>query len=147
MIHRSISEQGIEFIKYFEGFRPTIYRCPGKYFTIGFGHKVLKYEHYFNVALSMDAAEALLKKDLVTSEKAVLKYINASLSNNQFDALVSFTFNLGAGSLQRSSLRQKINYGTYREAAEEFPKWVYASGVRSKGLIKRRKIERLLFLT
>ena len=81
------------------------------------------------------------------AERAVLRLITVPLSDGQFDALVSFTFNLGSGALQRSTLRRKVNRQEYEDAALEFGKWVWAGGRRLKGLINRRKAEAALFLS
>lgn len=144
-MHRFTNPGGIELIKHFEGFKPEPYICAGGYLTIGYGHKLLPSDRYSKI--SEEKAEIILKKDLLRSERAVLKYINNSLSDNQFAALVSFTFNLGGAALQRSILRQKINYDLYKEASKEFKKWVYAGGKKLPGLVKRRRAEKKLFLS
>jgi len=143
-MHRFTTNRGIELIQKFEGFMPTQYICVGNYPTIGYGHKLLETEKYDNI--SQDFAKEILLKDLFAAEKAVIKYINVPLDDNQFDALVSFTFNLGPSALQRSTLRQKINYNLYAEAADEFLKWVYAGTKKLNGLILRRIAESKLFL-
>jgi lysozyme len=74
-------------------------------------------------------------------ERAVLRLITAPLSNGQFDALVSFTFNLGAGALQRSTLRRKVNREEHTDVPAELMKWVWAGGKKLNGLVKRRKAE------
>lgn len=81
------------------------------------------------------------------AERAVLRLISVPLTDGQFDALVSFTFNLGAGALQRSTLRRKMNRGEAEDVPAEFMKWVWAGGRKLKGLIKRRCAEALLFQT
>lgn len=144
-MHRFTSKNGIDFIKHFEGFKPTKYICPGGYLTIGYGHKLLPNEYYEQI--SKDAAQALLIKDLHKTERAVLKYINVEINDRQFDALVSFTYNLGAASLQRSTLRQKLNYRLYRQAGDEFLRWIYISTSKVPGLIYRRNAERKMFLS
>jgi lysozyme len=93
----------------------------------------------------METAEQILVSDLFRAERAVVRYINAELSDYQFDALVSFTFNCGTGALQRSTLRQKINYQLYDEAGAEFLKWVYVGSRRITGLVYRRMAEKRLF--
>lgn len=143
-MHRFTSYQGITLIKNFEGFSQKKYLCPGGFATIGYGHKLLADEDFDFI--SAKEAEELLAKDLLLIEKNVIKYINVPLTQNQFDALVSFTFNLGAAALQRSTLRQKINYQQYFNAAEEFLKWIYIKGKIIKGLIKRRIAEKELFI-
>lgn len=142
-MHRFTSLKGIELIKKFEGFSTVKYFCSGGFATIGYGHKLLPTEH-FNF-ISKEHANELLIKDLIAIENNVIKYINVPLTNNQFDALVSFTFNLGAAALQRSTLRQKINYHQYFEAGQEFLKWVYVRGKILNGLFKRRLAEKELF--
>jgi GH24 family phage-related lysozyme (muramidase) len=86
-------------------------------------------------------------RDLAPREVAVSRLITVPLNQNQFDALVSFVFNLGSGALQCSTLRRRLNAGAYLEAADEFPKWVYAGGRKLKGLVRRREAERILFLS
>ena len=142
-MHRIINQIGINLIKQFEGFRSAVYICSGGHPTIGFGHKLLPHEKYLTISISY--AEKLLVKDLIKAEKSVMNCITSHLTDNQFAALVSFTFNVGGAALQRSSLRQKINYGNFIECNDEFPKWIYAGGRRIPGLIKRRNAERDLF--
>ena len=80
------------------------------------------------------------------AERAVLRLISVPLTQGQFDALVSFTFNLGAGALQRSTLRRKVNREEHADVPAEFSKWVWAGGRKMNGLIKRRKAEAELYL-
>ena len=87
-----------------------------------------------------------MKRDLSIAERGVLKQTKVPLTDNQFDALCSFVFNLGSGAFQSSTLRRRLNRGDYEGAANEFPRWVFAGGRKLKGLIKRRSDERLLFL-
>ncbi|MBN8542806.1 MAG: lysozyme [Alphaproteobacteria bacterium] len=87
-----------------------------------------------------------LRKDLRVAEQAVMRLIHVPLTQNQFDALVSFTFNLGSGALQRSTLRRKINRGEHEAAAREFSKWVFAGGKRLSGLVRRRQAEGKLYM-
>lgn len=144
MHHRFTSQKGVELIKHFEGFRQTPYVCAGGYLTIGFGHKLLPSDRFNSV--SLEKAEQLLRKDLARIERSVIKYIHQELNDNQFAALVSFTFNLGPAALQRSGLRAKVNYGEFKEAAKEFKKWIYAGGRKMPGLRRRRNLEAKLFL-
>lgn len=143
-MHRYTNLNGINLIKFFEGFRPEPYICPGGYLTIGFGHKILKHEKFDYISNS--EAESLLRSDLLAAEKSVLRNITAVLNDNQFAALVSFTFNMGSGALQRSTVRQKINYGQYQDAGLELLRWVYSRGKILPGLIQRRKAEHKLFI-
>lgn len=137
------SDNGIEFIKSAEGFSPIPYLCPAGYLTIGYGH-VIREGETFNSITEQEATE-LLRNDLYKYEKAVIRLIRVLLNSNQFDALVSFTYNLGSGVLQRSTLRMKLNRGEYEEAADEFPKWCWAGGRKLKGLLLRRLREKRIF--
>lgn len=131
------SQEGVDLVKKFEGFSSKVYLCAGKKRTIGYGHVILPNENYENIQEEM--AEDLLKRDLLLSEKAVLRNIAVNLQQNQFDALVSLTFNIGSAALQRSGLRQKINaHAALDEITHEFMRWVYARGVALVGLAKRR---------
>lgn len=141
-----ISENGISLITKFEGFSAKPYICPANYLTIGYGHVILDDDLYMGAVLTKADALELLKKDCVRFEKAVLRLISVPLSQSQFDALVSFAFNLGAGALQRSALRMKLNRGEYFDASLEFLKWVRGGGKVLSGLVRRRKAERELFL-
>ena len=144
---RHITANGLELIKSFEGFSPSIYLDSAELPTIGYGHLIKSNEKdLFRAGITKSKAEELLKADIITAEKTVVRLITVSLNDNQFDALVSFTFNLGAGVLQRSTLRQKINRQEYTQASEEFLRWVYANGRKIPGLIRRRKAEAELYL-
>ncbi len=90
-------------------------------------------------------AEDILRKDVQTAERAVLRLIKVPLTNGQFDALISFTYNLGAGALQSSTLRRKINREEYSEVPEQFMRWVWAKGRKLKGLVRRREAETRLY--
>ncbi len=142
-MHRSITPEGAEFIKSFEGFMPKAYSCAGGFKTIGYGHRLGRYEDIG--VITKEEAEELFSKDIIKSERAVLRNIYVFLYEHEFDALVSFTFNLGGAALQRSSLRQKLNTHRREEAAEEFNKWILSKGRRLSSLIKRRQAESRLF--
>jgi lysozyme len=87
----------------------------------------------------------LLEKDVASAERAVLRFIAVPLTDGQFNALVSFTFNLGSGALQRSTLRRKVNREEHADVPAELMKWVWAGGRKLKGLMKRRKAEIYLY--
>ena len=142
---RHITPQGLELITTFEGFSPTSYMCAGGYLTIGYGH-VIKEGEAFPSGITEEEARTLLRKDVHIAERVVLQLICVPLSDGQFDALVSFTFNLGSGALQRSTLRQKLNRSDYGRAANEFGRWTFAGGRKLPGLIRRRAAERQRFL-
>jgi lysozyme len=139
---RHISKDGLDLICRFEGFSPVIYICPAGYPTIGYGHLITEAnKEQFLDGVDEDEALELLRKDVATAERAVLRLINVPLTQGQFDALVSFTFNLGSGALQRSTLRRKVNREEHDDVPAEFMKWVWAGGRKLKGLVKRRKAE------
>lgn len=142
---RFTSFNGIELIKSFEGFRDVPYYCASGILTIGYGHVISQKEHYHSI--SEYEGEELLKRDLLRAELAVINNIDISLSQNQFDALVSLTFNIGGGALQRSSIRQKINRkASIEEIKNEFLRWVHIKGRIIQALVKRRKIESEIYI-
>ena len=149
-------------IKHHEGVRVTPYRCPAHLWTVGVGHVMYPEQAKLPVAeriafqidtkdfynRSMEQVDALLAKDLMRFERGVARYCPVALDHQGiFDALVSFSFNVGLGNLQRSGLRMKTNRGEFEEAAEEFMKWTKAAGRVLPGLVKRRKDERALYLS
>ena len=143
---RHITKDGLDLICRFEGFSPHIYLCPAGYPTIGYGHLITeKNKEQFLDGIDQDDALELLRADVAIAERAVLRLIHVPLTDGQFDALVSFTFNLGGGTLQRSTLRQKVNRSEHADVPAEFMKWVWAGGRKSKGLINRRKTELSLY--
>lgn len=145
-MHRYTSKTGIDFIKTFEGFNASVYKDVAGFDTIGFGHLVRKGEA-FPEAISEEEGEVILKKDLYRAERSVLRNISVPLADNQFNVLVSWVFNIGSGALQRSTLRMKLNRGDdIDDVGDEFLKWIWSGGRRIKGLIRRRKAERLIFV-
>ncbi len=145
---RHVTANGLRLIKRFEGFSSKIYKDAAELDTIGYGHLILPHEiHLYKNGISELDAESLLRKDLIIAEMAVTRLINIPLNNNQFDALVSFTFNLGAGALQRSTLRAKVNRQEHEQVPDELMRWVYVGGRKQLGLIYRRKIEAKTYIT
>lgn len=145
---RQITSVGLNLIKQFEGFEGEVYLDAAGLPTIGYGHLLTKQEladGTFENGISKLEAEDLLRKDVRFAEKAVLRLIKVPLSDGQFDALVSFTFNLGSGSLQRSTLRRKLNRGEYDAIPNELMRWVNAGGRRLRGLVRRRQAETIMF--
>jgi lysozyme len=141
---RHVTNLGLNLIKRFEGFSPTIYTCPGGWPTIGYGHVVVEAERdRFANGIGEDEAEDLLRRDAAIAERAVLRLVTVPLTDGQFDALVSFTYNLGGGALQRSTLRRKVNRGEHAPVRAEFMKWewVWAGGRKLKGSVRRREAE------
>lgn len=139
-----ITQAGLDLIKRFEGFSETVYICPGGHPTIGYGHVVKDHESYA-CGISEAEAEDLLREDVQVAEKDVERLISVPLTEGQFDALVSFTFNLGGGALRRSTLRRKVNSGLHDEVPAEFMRWVKAGGKKLEGLVRRRKAEAELY--
>lgn len=138
-------DAGVALIKSFEGLRLEKYRDAVGKWTIGYGHLILPNEN-FPRPITEAEADALLRKDLQTSERGVHRLVTVDLDQDQFDALVSFTFNLGAGNLQSSTLLKLLNQGEYTQAADQFLRWNKAGGRVLSGLTRRREAERALFL-
>lgn len=139
-----ISQNGIDLIKRFEGCRLTAYKCPANVWTIGYGHTGSDVKQ--GLTITQEQAEKLLKSDLVVHCNNVSKLVKVPLNQNQFDALVSFEYNLGYGNLSRSTLLALINQKKFKEASEEFKKWKCAGGKVLAGLVKRREAEKELFI-
>jgi lysozyme len=143
------SQRGIDLIKYFEGVRYRPYRCAAGLWTVGVGHligngKSLPPE--YNRTFTKEEVDALLIRDLTRFERGIGMYIKVPLRQSEFDALCSFSFNLGLGTLQRSTLRQKINRFDKKGAAENLLKYCRAGGKIIKGLQTRRQAEYKMFL-
>jgi len=155
-----VSAKAIKMIKHHEGVRQKPYRCPAKLWTVGVGHVLypeqgkLKIDERDGFALkiedfrvfSMEEVDAILRTDLDRFERGVEKFCPVPLTQGQFDALVSFSFNVGLGTLQRSTLRQKVLRGDMGGASEELLKYCMAGGKVLKGLLNRRKDEQAVFL-
>ena len=152
----NVSPQAIRTIKHHEGVRLRPYRCPALLWTVGVGHVLypaqgkLKLEDRKGYALkdgdnrvwTQGEVDALLRSDLARFESGVARMCPAAASHQgRFDALVSFSFNVGLGTLQRSTLRSKFNRGDYDGAAQEFLKFTKAGGKVLKGLVNRRNGE------
>ncbi len=139
-------DQAIALIKRWEGCVLKVYKDVGGLPTIGYGHLLQHDEHIEE--LTQQEAEDLLIRDVERIAKAIRRDIKYPyMSDNEFCALVSFAFNLGPQSLLTSTLLRLYNKGMIQEAADEFLKWVFANGKRLKGLERRRKSERQLFLS
>lgn len=141
------SDRGISFIAQFEGFEPKIYKDAAGLPTIGYGHLLREGEEAkFRNGISKAEAKNLLKSDVREAENAVNRLIDVPLTQSEFDALVSFTFNVGSGNLSKSTLRKRVNEGRKKEAADEFLRWIRAGGRVLAGLQRRRAGERKMFL-
>lgn len=139
----AISKPGIELIKHYEGLRLEAYCCPAGVLTIGYGHTGADVAK--GKTITLDEAEALLRADLLEFERRVQQIVTAPLTQGQFDALVSFAYNVGIGALQRSTLLRKLNAEDYAGASAEFMRWTKAGAVELPGLVKRRTAEREMF--
>ncbi|EPJ2342271.1 lysozyme [Enterobacter kobei] len=143
------SEKGIALIKQFEGCKLTAYQDSVGVWTIGYGwtQPVDGKPIRAGMTIKQETAERLLKTGLVSYESDVSRLVKVGLTQGQFDALVSFTYNLGARSLSTSTLLRKLNAGDYAGAADEFLRWNKAGGKVLNGLSRRREAERALFLS
>ncbi|QBQ73107.1 lysozyme [Nodularia phage vB_NspS-kac65v162] len=148
-----ISQNCIDLIKEFEGFRSSAYLCPAGVPTIGYGTTI--YPNGAKVAtqdtITRQEAEDFLEASVLQFSKAVNSEVNVKLNQNQFDALVSFVYNVGIGAFKSSTMLRLINANKISEAVDEFPKWdkatVNGKKVSLTGLVRRREAERKLFNT
>lgn len=147
-----VSQGAIDFIKQTESLSLVPYQgkadAPGVY-TIGYGHKIVAGDPYWPVgeiqAISADEADQLFLFDVNNAADQVRGLVQVPLGQGQFDALVSFLFNLGYGNLASSTLLKKLNAGDYVGASQEFPRWVYSNGKIQPGLVTRRVAEAATF--
>lgn len=144
-----ISNKGIELIKRFEGLELKAYQDSVGVWTIGYGWTQPVDGKKIGPCMVIDHATAdrLLKCGVVQYEQGVNQLVKVNITQGQFDALVSFAYNLGLRSLSTSTLLQKLNAGDKQGAANEFGRWVNAGGKRLEGLVKRRAAERETFLS
>ncbi|MCE9938550.1 lysozyme [Serratia liquefaciens] len=144
-----ISKTGIELIKRFEGLELKAYQDSVGVWTIGYGwtQPVDGKKICPGMVIDQATADRLLKCGVVQYEQGVNQLVKVKITQGQFDALVSFAYNLGLRSLSTSTLLLKLNAGDKQEAANEFGRWVNAGGKRLEGLVKRRDAERELFLS
>ena len=154
-----VSQKCIDQIKRDEGVRNRPYQFPAILWSVGVGHlidpnhvkvkladrKQLPIPAGWDRVLSDDEIDEILRKDLTRFETGVLRLIKVPLTQGQFDALVSFSFNVGLGNLQNSTLRMKVNRGDFEGAAEQFLVWTKAGGKVLQGLVKRRTHEKEMF--
>jgi lysozyme len=144
------SKNALDLIEHYESFAPRKYICPAGKPTIGYGHVILPTESNLNTAvLSKEEAIDILTKDVARFEAAVSKLVKVPLEQNEFDALISFVFNLGEGNLASSTLLKVINENMKSEAYNQFLRWnkseVQGKMTELEGLTKRRKSEAILF--
>ena len=135
-----LSGAGLELLKRSEGFRGQTYKDVNGFPTIGYGHRLLHPESFPDGISESQAAEILVS-DVREAEQAVERLVKVPLAQGQFDALVDFCFNLGAGRLASSTLLRALNGGRYEAAAEQLLRWDIAGGKENSGLKARRKAE------
>lgn len=140
-----LSANGAELIASFEGWVDHVYLDAAGLPTIGFGH-LLKPGEHFPAQISRERGLDLLRADAKIAAEAVDRLVTVNLSQNEFDALVSLTFNIGTGAFGESTLLRVLNSGNRAGAAEQFLRWTIAGGVELQGLVNRRRAERALFL-
>jgi lysozyme len=142
---RRVTEAGLEFIKGWERFRAVPYDDGYGFVTWGYGHCRVGYEPV-PVRVSEDYALVVLGRDVSIAENSVVRLTHVALSDGQFDALVSLTFNVGSGAYQRSRIRMLVNRGEYCDVPVMFPRsFITSCGVRSRGLVRRRVAEGAVF--
>ena len=137
-----ISQEGLALIKKFEGLELHAYKCAAGVWTIGYGHTKDVSE---GMQITHTEAEKMLVEELAEYEKAVLDAVTISLDQCMFDALVSWTYNLGPTNLNSSTLLKVLNSGEYADVPAQLKRWNKAGGKVLDGLIRRREAEALLF--
>jgi len=137
-----ISQEGIALIKKFEGCELTAYQCSAGVWTIGYGHTKGIEE---GMEITQQEAEDMLVEELHEYENYINDNVTAPLSQNQFDAMVSWVYNLGPANLKASTLLKVLNAGDYDGVPAQIKRWNKAGGVTLDGLIRRREAESLLF--
>lgn len=134
--------QNTSVIRHFEGCELTAYKCPAGVLTIGYGHTKTVTK---GMVITKHRAEDLLRQDLEWCERAINTNVTVPLTQNQYDALASFIYNVGAGAFKKSTLLRKLNAGDYAGASAQFPRWNKGGGRVLRGLTRRRQAERELF--
>lgn len=140
--------EGLSLIKLYEGLRLKAYKDPVGILTIGYGHTSAAGtpEVKLGMVITREEAEAMLRRDLVTYEKAVADAVKVALTSNQNSACVSLCYNIGPGNFKKSSVLRFINQGRFDDAADAFLLWNRAGGKILSGLVKRRAAEAALFI-
>ena len=152
-----LGQEGLDLIQHFEGWEPQSYIDDAGFETIGYGHKLTGREkrtgkietdngtiHWRN-AISRQEGEWILADDAKEAEHGVQSAVQVKLKQRQYDALVSWTFNLGSGALSGSTMLEKLNAEDYQAVPDEMKRWVYAGGRKLAGLVRRRESEANLF--
>lgn len=145
--NKKTSQNGIEHLKRVEGWSEVPYKDAAGLWTIGYGHLIKPGENY--TIMTDIEGEQILKMDLKIAEDAVNKFVSVELSQNMFDALVSFVFNVGVGAFEDSTLLKVLNEGDYQEAQNQMARWnkvtINGQKVVNQGLVSRREQEQELF--
>jgi len=143
---RTLTDAGANLIKHFESCHCKAYKCPAGVLTIGWGHTNAQGEQFkAGETWEQYECDAAFWDDMIAYERAVRKAVTIRLEPWHFDALVSFTYNVGEGNLRKSTLLKKVNAGDFKGAAAEFQKWNKSGGKVMAGLTRRRASEALLF--
>ena len=145
-----VSDEGIKLIKHFEGVHKKPYICPAGYWTVGVGHLITRSPELpsdWDRTMGNDEIDDLLRKDLLKFENGVLRLLGTvQPSQSEFDALVSFSFNLGLGCFQRSTVRSAFIRGDKKRSGEVLLKYRRAGGRILSGLVRRRQAEHALLM-
>jgi len=141
-----ISDIGLKLIKHYEGFYPSTYLCPARVPTIGYGTTRIGGKPIpTGMVITEQKASGYLMEEVNMIEKQLVSCIKTSLSQNQWDAIYSFVYNLGITNFSKSTLLKCINKNNFTQASTEFLKWNKAAGKELKGLTNRRRSESILF--
>lgn len=140
-----ISPNGLKKLMEWEGCVLHVYKDAAGLPTIGVGHLIRKGED-FSTGLTTEQAQDLLQKDLVRFESVVNEKVKVPLTQNQYDALVSFAFNVGDGAFRQSTLLKRLNAGDYDAVSDQLMRWTKAGGKTCDGLIVRRRNEVKLWI-
>ena len=142
MVLMNLGYNGTKILKFFEGCKLTAYQDSVGVWTIGYGHTK---GVYAGMSITQEEAEQMLLTELEEYEGYVEKYVTVPLTQNQFDALVVWVYNLGPTNFRNSTLLKELNSGNYTAAGKEITRWNKAGGKVLAGLVKRREAEALLF--
>ena len=140
-----ISEEGMNLIKNFEGLRLEAYKCSAGKWTIGYGHTGMDIKK--GMIITKEQAEKYFMQDILIHSNNVSKLVKISLTQKEFDALVSFEYNIGYGNFSKSTMLKLLNSGNKQDAIKEFDKWIYAGGKEINGLKIRRAKEKAYFIS
>lgn len=138
-----LSDAGVKHLEAEEGYREVPYMDAGGVLTVGYGHTGKDVRAGENV--SLERAQELLRADVATAEACINKYVTVIQNQHQFDALVSFVYNVGTEAFKKSTLLQTINSGDVEGISNQFMRWVNVAGKRNKGLVNRRAAECRLY--